>query len=232
MTSKSGREGGQVPLSSAPKGYLTPFSLSPSPSKGYLTPFSLDLQSGNKDVRNAAGALGDPGKEVVDARGDKVTVQFANLGNAGEGGVTHSVLDVNGTTPISNSTVTINSSDRGTALDADVGHEGSHVEDAQNMAASITATSSSFHVGQDISGYASEQRAYRVTDAIYRSANEPYHGCASDQCALGAGSSPIGLQGRIDAILLAHPDLYHGLDGKPMTAQNPGGNVLNIVVPH
>jgi len=187
-----------------------------------------DLQSKNGDVRRAATALGDPGKEVVDARGDKVTVQFSSA----EGGDTHSVLDANGSTPISNSTVTINSSDKGTALDADVGHEGSHVADAQDVAASITYTNTSFHVGQDISQYASEQRAYRVTDFIYRSANEPYNGCGNASCALGAGSSPLGIQGRIDAILRAHPDIYHGPDGRPLTQQTPGGNVLNIVVPH
>jgi hypothetical protein len=68
-----------------------------------------------------------------------------------------------------------------------------------------------------------------VTDFIYRSANEPYNGCGNSNCALGAGSSPIGISGRIDAILRAHPDIYHGLDGKPLTPQNAGGNVLNIV---
>jgi RHS repeat-associated protein len=191
------------------------------------------LQSKNADVRRAAGAYGDRGQEVVNARGDKVTVAFSSdVASNGEGGVAHSVLDANGATPISNSTVTFNPNDKGTALDADVGHEGSHVADAQDVAASITYTSTSFHVGQDISQYASEQRAYRVTDSIYRSANEPYNGCGNANCALGAGSSPLGMQGRIDAILRAHPDIYHGPDGRPLTPQNPGGNVLNIVVPH
>jgi len=177
--------------------------------------------------------MGDPGKEVVDARGDKVTVGFADLGKSGEGGVTHSELGSNDKgDPISVSNVTINSNSRGTALDADVGHEGSHVADAQDMAGSITYTSTSFHVGQDISQYASEQRAYRVTDAIYRSANESYNGCGNANCALGAGSSPVGIPGRVDAILLANPNIYHGLNGKPMTSTNQGGNVLGVVVPH
>lgn len=191
-----------------------------------------DLQSKNADVRRAAAAYGDPGKEVVDARGDKVTVGFADLGKSGEGGVTQSVLGSNDKgDPIAVSNVTINSGSRDTALDADVGHEGSHTADAQDMAASITYTSTSFKVGDNISQYASEQRAYGVTDSIYRSANEPYNGCGNANCALGAGSSPIGISGRIDAILRANPNIYHGPDGKPLTPQNPGGNVLNIVIP-
>jgi len=201
--------------------------------KAYEASRQHDLQSKNADVRRGAAAMGDPGKEVVDARGDKVTVGFADLGKSGEGGVTHSELGSNDKgDPISVSNVTINSNSRGTALDADVGHEGSHVADAQDMAGSITYTSTSFHVGQDISQYASEQRAYRVTDAIYRSANESYNGCGNANCALGAGSSPVGIPGRVDAILLANPNIYHGLNGKPMTSTNQGGNVLGVVVPH
>ena len=193
-----------------------------------------DLQSKNGAVRAAAGAYGDPGNEVVDARGDKVTVAFSgDVASNGEGGVTHSVLDANGNTPISNSTVTFNPNDKGTALDADVGHEGSHVEDAQTMVRSITFDQlGNYKVGDDISQYRSEQRAYAITDAIYRSANESYNGCASDQCALGAGSSPIGIPGRIDAILLANPKTYHSADGKPLTSTNQGGNVLNLAIPH
>jgi RHS repeat-associated protein len=192
-----------------------------------------DLQSKNADVRRGAAAMGDPGKEVVDARGDKVTVGFADLGKSGEGGVTHSELGSNDKgDPIAVSNVTINSNSKGTALDADIGHEGSHTADAQDMAASISYTTTSFKVGDNISQYASEQRAYGVTDAIYRSANESYNGCGNANCALGAGSSPIGISGRVDSILLANPNIYHGLNGKPMTSSNPGGNVLGVVVPH
>jgi len=51
-----------------------------------------DLQSRNGDVRRAAAAYGDPGREVVDERGDKVTVRFADLSGNREGGVTRSTL--------------------------------------------------------------------------------------------------------------------------------------------
>jgi hypothetical protein len=59
-----------------------------------------------------------------------------------------------------------------------------------------------------------------------------YNGCGNPNCALGAGSSPLGIPGRIDAILLANPKIYHSADGKPLTSTNQGGNVLNITVPH
>jgi RHS repeat-associated protein len=194
-----------------------------------------DLQSRNGDVRRAAAAYGDPGREVVDERGDKVTVRFADLSGNREGGVTRSTLgaDEKGNL-FAQSDVTINSRSTGTALAADVGHEGSHVADAQDVARSITITGggAGFAVGVDISQYASEQRAYRVTDTIYRSANEPYNGCGNTNCPLGAGSSPIDIGRRIDQILLANPQIYHSADGRPLTQRNQGGNVLNIVVPH
>jgi RHS repeat-associated protein len=192
---------------------------------------SLDALRGSKngDVARAAASYGAAG----DTNG--VTVGFADLGKTGEGGVTLSTLsaDANGKL-FAKSDVTINSSSTGTALSADIGHEGSHVADAQDMVRGITITGggSSFKVGTDISQYSSEQRAYRVTDTIYRSANEPYNGCGNANCALGAGSSPIGMGQRIDQILLAHPNLYHSSDGKPLTQKNQGGNVLNLVVPH
>lgn len=189
-----------------------------------------DLQSKNNDVVRAAEAYGDPNKS------NGVTVGFVDLGKSGENGVTRSTLgaDANGKL-FAQSDVTINSRSTGTDLAAAVGHEGSHVADAQDMARSITITDAGrglFTLGVDISQYSSEQRAYRVTDSIYRTANDPFNGCGNASCALGAGSSPIGLGQRIDQILLAHPDIYHSSDGRPLTRTNQGGNVLNLVVPH
>jgi RHS repeat-associated protein len=187
------------------------------------------LRGKSGDVGSAAAAYGAAGED------NGVTVGFADLTKQGEGGVTRSQLgaDSNGKL-YAQSDVTINSGSTGTALAAAIGHEGSHVADAQSMAQGITITGggTGFTVGVNISQYASEQRAYRVTDAIYRSANEPYNGCGSANCALGAGSSPIGLGQRIDQILFANPDRYHSNDGKPLTQKNQGGNVLNVVAPH
>jgi uncharacterized protein RhaS with RHS repeats len=188
---------------------------------------SLDALRGKKgDVGRAAAAYGAAGKD------NGVTVGFADLGKTGEGGVTTSQLgsDANGNL-YAQSNVIINSASTGTGLAADIGHEGSHVADAQDIAKGISITGSGFKLGVDISAYASEQRAYGVTDSIYRSANEPYNGCDSG-CALGARSSPLGMAGRIDQILLTNPALYHSSDGKPLTQTNQGGNVLNLVVQH
>jgi RHS repeat-associated protein len=195
-----------------------------------------NLNSKNKDVVRAAQAYGDPNSS------NGVTVGFANLGRGGEGGITTSYLgtDLNGN-PQAHSDVMLNSNDLGkvgsnsvsTAFAADVGHEGSHVADAQDIFHSIISdVRGNYTVGTIISQYSSEQRAYKVTDAIYRSANESYNGCGNTNCALGAGSSPIGLSQRIDQILFAHPDLYHSSDGRPLTPTNQGGNVLNLTVPH
>jgi RHS repeat-associated protein len=196
-----------------------------------------DLQSkNNKDVVRAAQAYGDPNSS------NGVTVGFANLGRGGEGGIATSYLATDSNdNPQAHSDVTLNSNDLGkvgsnsvsTAFAADVGHEGSHVADAQDIFKSIiSGAGGNYTVGTIISQYSSEQRAYKVTDAIYRSANESYNGCGNANCALGAGSSPIGLGQRIDQILLAHPDVYHSSDGRPLTSTNQGGNVLNLTVPH
>jgi RHS repeat-associated protein len=195
-----------------------------------------DLQSSNKDVVRAASAYGDQNSS------NGVSVGFANLGRGGEGGITTSYLgtDSNGN-PQAHSDVTLNSNDLGkvgsnsvsTAFAADVGHEGSHVADAQDIFHSIISdVRGNYTVGTIISQYSSEQRAYKVTDAIYRSANEPYNGFGNANCALGAGSSPIGLSQRVDQILLAHPDVYHSSDGRSLTSTNQGGNVLNLTIPH
>jgi RHS repeat-associated protein len=160
-----------------------------------------DLQSKNADVVRGAPAYGD-----VNAK-NGTTVGFADLGKSGEGGITTSHLgtDENGNLQAQTS-VTLNSNDKAgsTALQADVGHEGSHAADAQDMVKSISIDNKgNFKVGDDISAYRSEQRAYGVTDAIYRSANEPYSGCASDACKLGAETR--GQTGRSPRPQAQHP---------------------------
>jgi len=183
--------------------------------------------SKNKDVARAAAAYGAQNDD------NGVTVGFANNLNT-SGGQHESTLAFDNGRLFAKSEVLIASGSTGTAFAAIIGHEGSHVADAQDMAGGIAITdiaTGKFTVGAVISQYASEQRAYGVTDAIYRSANQTFYGCGNASCALGAGSSPIGVASRIDQILLANPQLYHTADGKPITQKNPGGNVLNIRVP-
>jgi hypothetical protein len=95
---------------------------------------SLDglRNSKNADVSRAAGAYG--------ALGDKngVTVGFADLSKQGEDGKVTSSLgtDANGNLQ-AQSNVTINTGATGASFDAAIGHEGSHVADAQDVVKSI-----------------------------------------------------------------------------------------------
>jgi RHS repeat-associated protein len=88
--------------------------------------------SSNADVARAAAAYGAAG----DANG--VTVGFADLSKSGEdGNVTSSLgTDANGNLQ-AQSDVTINTKASGSSFDAAIGHEGSHVADAQDVVKSI-----------------------------------------------------------------------------------------------
>lgn len=189
-----------------------------------------DLKSKDADVVRAAKAYGDANSD------NGVNVSFKDLGSKGEDGTTTSRLgsDANGNLR-AESDVVINTRASGTALDAAVGHEGSHVADAQDVVKSISiidAGLGTFKVGQDITRYTSEQRAYKVTDSILKSANETGHyncGMMGD-CLLGKGVMAGNLSRIIDDIL-AHSSAYNS-NGKPMSPTNQGGSVANITVPH
>jgi len=187
-----------------------------------------DLQSKDADVVRAAQAYGDPTKD------NGVSVSFAELDKKGEGGTATSTLAADDKGNLfAKSDVVINSKLSGTALDAAVGHEGTHVADAQDVVKSITFDKlGNFKVGQDITRYQSEQRAYKVTDSILRSANETYHfACGLSDCALGAVLRvPAQVTEVIDRILANSP-LYRS-NGKPLSPTNQGGSVANITVPH
>ena len=191
-----------------------------------------DLKSKDADVVRAAKAYGDP---TVD---NHVNVSFADLDKKGEGGVTRSTVggvEDNGKL-FANSDVVINSKLSGSALEAAVGHEGSHVADAQDVVKTVTTTDGwqTFKVGQDITRYQSEQRAYRVTDSILRAGNESYHfGCGVlGDCILG---TELKMRAQVPETidrLLANSPLYRD-NGKPLSPKNQGGSVVNgLVVPH
>lgn len=185
-----------------------------------------DLNSKDADVVRAAKAYGDANSD------NGVNVSFKDLGSKGEDGTTTSRLgsDANGN-PRAESDVVINSKASGTALDAAVGHEGSHVADAQDLVSSISITdihTGAFKVGQDITQYASEQRAYHVTDSIFKSANETNHyncGLMGD-CSLGKGIVSAKVTQEIDRILAQN--YKSSVNNKPLTPSNQGGSI----VPH
>jgi RHS repeat-associated protein len=183
-----------------------------------------DLQSNNADVVRAASAYGDPNVD------NHVNVGFADLEKKGEGGNTTSQLGADDKGNLfSQSNVTINSKISGTQLDAAVGHEGSHVADAQDLVKSITSDKlGNFKVGQDITQYQSEQRAYHVTDSIFRSANQTGHfNCGVEDCILGTGlKMPGQVTNEVDRILQFSYKSH--VNQQPLTPANQGGSI----VPH
>jgi hypothetical protein len=183
-----------------------------------------DLKSKDKDVVRAANAYGDKTKD------NHVSVGFADLDKKGEGGVTTSTLGANDKGNLyAQSDVTINSKLSGSALDAAVGHEGSHVADAQDVVSSISTTNTApyFSIGMDISRYASEQRAYAVTDSILKSGNENWHfACGLSDCVLGTGQQMLALRAGVIDQIMANSPLYRS-NGQPLSSTNSGGSVVN-----
>lgn len=183
-----------------------------------------DLQSKNSDVVRAASAYGDPTKN------NGVNVGFADLSSKGENGNTVSTIgtDANGNLR-ADSNVTINSKATGADLDAAVGHEGSHVADAQDVVRSgLTEDGQKIYAGENITPYTSEQRAYGVTNSILSSENESRNfSCGMSTCTLGRGVMPGLLPSIIDQILSSNP--IYNIGGKPMSSTNQGQSVVNGV---
>jgi len=106
-----------------------------------------DLKSKDSDVVRAAQAYGDPGKD------NGVNVSFADLSKSktNERGSTVSTLGSDDKGNLrANSNVVIDSTASGDKLDAVVGHEGSHVADAQDFVKSISVDSKdNITMGQD-----------------------------------------------------------------------------------
>ncbi len=128
-----------------------------------------------------------------------------------------------------NSNVVIDSTASGDKLDAVVGHEGSHVADAQDFVKSISIDSKgNITMGKDITQYASEQRAFHVSDSILRSGNQTEHyNCGVSVCTLGVGLRMTGLlTAEIDRIL--QQNYKSSINNKPLTSTNQGASI----VPH
>ena len=176
--------------------------------------------SKNADVSRAANAYGAAGEK------NGVTVGFADLSKSGQDGVTKSSLGQGSDGKLqAQSDVTINSKASGAGYDSAVGHEGSHVADAQAVVGSIVVDEhGNFTVGNNITRYQSEQRAYGVTNAILSSegvnANEGCNGCN-----LGQNTMQGQVPGVVDRIMNSGNNYMSG--GQHMGPRNQGGSVVN-----
>lgn len=186
---------------------------------------TLDALRGKKgDVGRAAAAYGTAG----DANG--VTVGFADLTKKGESGNAVSTIGYADGALRANSDVTIGTGLSGTKFTETIGHEGSHVADAQDVVASgLTPLGEKIYAGQNITPYSSEQRAYGVSNTILGSANETSNfACGAGTCTLGRGVLPSQVPGIVDNILRSNS--IYNVNGKPMASNNPGTSVVNGVV--
>jgi len=170
-----------------------------------------NLKSKNKNVVRGAKAYGDPTKD------NGVAVQFGDPGK-GRDGVTSHNLGVGPDGKLrADENVTIKNGLSGAGLDAVVGHEGSHVADAQDFASTITMQGN-FDLSKNLSQYQTEFNAYLVTNAIMNGdgVQASFGQCGNGSCVLGQGVSPGQAANTINQ-LLANPGNGYGV-----TPTNPG----------
>jgi RHS repeat-associated protein len=181
-----------------------------------------DLKSKDANVVRAARAYGDPTKD------NGTTVKFGDTGHE-NGTTTAGTLRQDPDHPgqfQAVATVTIKSGISGTALDAAVGHEGTHVADAQDFAATVSADLAHYDYSKNLTKYQTEVNAYRVTQAIQAAANEKVsygEGCTGGQCIFGPGVRNID---EVINQLLAAP-----ANGYSLTPDNQGGRQFPEVPP-
>jgi len=188
--------------------------------KAFYNALQNDLKSKDANVVRAAKAYGDPTKD------NGVALKFGDPGN-GKGGVTNSDLRVDPNDPNkfqAVETVTIRPGLSGSALDAVAGHEGSHVADAQDFAATINMQGG-FDASKNLSTYQTEFRAYMVTQSILSSENTKfgYGDCGvSGPCILGAGIMPAQAAQTINQLLANPANRYGAAPNYGVTPANPG----------
>ncbi|HKC66041.1 MAG TPA: RHS repeat-associated core domain-containing protein, partial [Pyrinomonadaceae bacterium] len=181
-----------------------------------------DLKSKDPDVVRAARAYGDPNKD------NGVTVQYGDPGD-GKDGITRHDLEIDPNDPNktkfrAKETVTIRSGLSGASLDAVVGHEGSHVADAEEFVGTINEKTGWFDITKNLSTYDTEVRAYKVSHSILASENEhrDFGQCGLDPCRLGAGVIPARVNDIIDNLLANPANRYGTPPNYGVSPNNPG----------
>ncbi len=179
--------------------------------KAFEASRQADLKSKDTNVVRAASAYGDPTKD------NGVNVKFGDPGKGRDGVTSNSLgVDPNDSTKLrAEETVTIRSGLGGSALDSTVGHEGSHVADAQDFASTINMNGN-FDVSKNLSSYQTEFKAYMVTNSILNSDGQQasFGQCGGGQCVLGVSPKSAG---KTINQLLANP-----ANGYGVTPKNPG----------
>ncbi len=168
-----------------------------------------DLKSKDADVVRGASAYGDPTKD------NGVSVKFGDPGK-GNDGITSHGLGVGPDGKLrAEENVTIKEGLSGSGLDAVVGHEGSHVADAQDFVSTMTM-GGNFDVSKNLSKYQTEFKAYMVSNSIMNSQGDKAsygQGCDGGPCVLGFGVGQRQAGNTINQ-LLANPANGYGVTPK------------------
>jgi RHS repeat-associated protein len=178
------------------------------------------LKSKDEDVVRAARAYGDPNRD------NGVTVKFGDPGRGRDASTTHD-LRVDPSDPNkfqAAETVTIKTGLSGARLAAAIGHEGSHVADAQDFVATINMRGE-FDSSRNLTSYQTELRAFMVTHSILASRNTKlgYGDCGvSGPCLLGAGITRVQATETIEQLLANPANRYGTAPNYGVTAANPG----------
>jgi len=165
------------------------------------------------------------------------TVKFRDPGNGHDPDTEHSVRmnpnDPNRYQALE--TVTFKPGLSGSALDAAVGHEGSHVADAQDFVNAISPTGA-MDQSKNLTAYQTELRAYMVTQSILASENVklPYGNCAmGTPCMFGAGIMGAQVTQTINQLLANPANRYGTAPNYGVTPANPGPVLYPILTtPH
>lgn len=179
-----------------------------------------NLKSKDEDVVRGANAYGDPNKD------NGVTVKFGDPGKGRDANTTHDLrVDPNDPNKFQAvETVTIRSGLSGARLAAAVGHEGSHVADAQDFVATINMQGD-FDVSKNLTSYQTELRAFMVTHSILAAGNTKlsYGDCGlSGPCLLGAGITHAQATQTINQLLANPANRYGTAPNHGLTPTNPG----------
>lgn len=168
-----------------------------------------DLKSEDKATVAAAKAYGDPNTD------NHVGVSFVG----GDKGFTNLSVNWNGKTVTSSITVQIPGSHVGTALDEDVGHEGTHVGQDQALAASFKPDGS-FNGGLNLTTYDAEFSAYHVNAAIIQASGDPRSLDPARNYMIKPGDTAGQISETINRFL-ADPASGYGV-----SLQNPGPRII------